>query len=169
MWMDSTRLMSWRVCVSHVKRGEGQQQSQRPAGCRKQQALHHPLAHQAQPAPAQRRADGQFVASRLRARHQQIRHIEAGDQQQAAGRLQQHIERLLEVAYDVIQQRTAAGASKYEWVIEVRVVDAPGDDAQIGNALRRADSRLQPPYNAKQMIAERGHRLFGLVVVHRCP
>ena len=106
---------------------------------------------------------------RAAARHQQIGHIEAGDQQQAAGRLQQYIERLLDFAYHVLQQRTALGASKYEWVVEVRIVDALGDDAQIGHALHRADPRLQPPYNAKHVIAERGHLVFGRFVVNRCP
>ena len=152
-----------------MKRGEGEQKSQRAAGGRKQQALHQPLADQTQPAPAQCGADSQLFAPCRRARHQQIGHIEAGDQQQAAGRLQQHIERLLDFAYHVLQQRTALGALKYEWVVEVRIVDALGDDAQIGHALRRADFRLQPPHNAKHVLAERGHLFFGLVVVNRCP
>jgi hypothetical protein len=50
----------------------------------------------------------------------------------------------------------------------VRIVDALGDDAQISHALRSTDFRLQPPNNAKYVIAERGHSVFGLVVVDRC-
>src|SRR6266851_5656771 len=99
-------------------------------------------------------AHSQLCAPCRRARHQQISHIEAGDQQQGAGSFQEHKERLPDFAYHVLQQRTALGASKYEWVVEVRIVDALRNDAQIGHALRRADSRLQPPYNAKHVIAE---------------
>jgi hypothetical protein len=41
--------------------------------------------------------------------------------------------------------------------------------AQIGYTLRCADSRLQPPHNAKHVLVERGHLFLGLVVVNRCP
>ena len=63
-----------------MKSGKGEKQSQRAAGGREQQALHQPLDYQTQPAPAQCGPDSQLFAPGGRARHEQIGHIEAGDQ-----------------------------------------------------------------------------------------
>ena len=66
-----------------------QQKANRSASRREHEALHQMLPQETQSAAAQRRANRLFLASRRCARHQQIGHVEACNQQQAARRCQQ--------------------------------------------------------------------------------
>ena len=84
-----------------------QQQSQPATGGRQQEALHQSLTQQTQPPAAQRGTNRQLFAPRSSAHHQQAGHVETGDQQHAAGRGQQCVERSLIALDRVIEHRAA--------------------------------------------------------------
>ena len=117
-----------------LQRAVRKHQAERAAGRRKQQALHQPLAQQAQPAAAHRGSDRLFLSPRRRPRHQQIGNVHARDQQQAPGGRQQHIKRSLDLAHHVLQQRPD---------VRRRVDERQVDGARRRPAARsRSDRRL---------------------------
>jgi hypothetical protein len=75
-----------------------------PAEQAEQGALGEELADQAGAARAERRPDGDLARARLRPRQQQVRHVDAGDQQHEADRAKQHEERLPDVAHHPLMQ-----------------------------------------------------------------
>ena len=67
-----------------VQRAYGEEKSEGPAGGTDEKALHQMLAQKAQLASSERRPNRLLPASRRCPRHQQVGHVEAGDQQHAA-------------------------------------------------------------------------------------
>ena len=103
------------------------------------------LAQQAQLASAERGANGLLPAPRRRPRHQQVGHIEAGDQQYAARGCQQGVERRLHRPHDRFKQGAAVGGKADEGLIQMLIVNAARDEREVGNRLRfRHAGRRRP-------------------------
>ena len=128
-----------------------------------------PLAQQAQPTAAKGSANRHLPAPRRGTCHEQIRHVQAGDEQHATGGREQHVKRLLEVAHHVLEERAAAGALMDKWIVGVCIVQALRDDGEIGGGLFRVHSRLQSTNGEEGVVVEHGHEGCGGVMVERSP
>ena len=77
----------------------------RSAGERQQRALGDELPDEPRAPGAERRPDGHLGLARGRPREQQVRDVDAGDQQDEADGAEQHFDRELRVADERVEQR----------------------------------------------------------------
>ena len=97
---------------------------------------------------------------------QQVGDIEARDQQHAAGGGQQHIQRGLHVAHQVIDQRPHSRAAADERKVEMGVMDAAHDGRDFLCGLLTSDAGLQPSNDYEPVVADLAHLRGRSLVVH---
>ena len=93
------------VAQEPLERGGGEKQAEERRRRPRAAGFHQAFAQQAQPSAAHGGADGELLAARRGAGDQQIGDVDAGDEKHAAGGGQQDIERALDIADHVIEQR----------------------------------------------------------------
>jgi hypothetical protein len=120
-----------------------EQQPANPAEPRQQQALRHQLRRDLPASGSDRRADGDLAASAEGARQQQIGHVGARDQQQAAHRGQQHQQRRTDVASDILDQRLRSQRGLRSKCGRILAPELVGGHAQRGARLRQTHTRPQ--------------------------
>ena len=120
----------------------GEQEPQRSAQGREQNAFGEKLADDAQVPGAQGCANGKLARAAHRARQKKIRDVRARNQQQEADRGEKHQQERLDVADDVFLHRNERDA-------DVFVGDREGggkiarDDVHVGFGLRERNARFQ--------------------------
>ena len=102
-------------------------------------------------------------------RHQQVRHVEASDQQHAAGGGQQRVEGRLHPPHDRIEQGAAVRREGSERQIQMLSVNAARDECEIGNHLRFGRARLETTDGSELMFIEHLHQGWSFRLVERCP
>ena len=106
-------------------------------------AFSHQLTNEPAAARAERRAQGNFLPARRRARQQQIRHVRARDQQDDGDGAQQHHQRTAGVADDFLLQgakRRAEAVAIVAWMIGL---ERRRHGVEIRLGLLAADAGLQ--------------------------
>ena len=155
-----------RPRLNHPAHPSPRQRKSHRASCRRQhQALRHLLAQQPPPAASQCRANRSLFASRSRARHQQIGHIQAGNQQHAAGGTEQDVKLRLRVVHQPIQQRACVGRIPYGWIRRVGHMHALLCRIHLALRLRDRCARLEPCHHQEIVIVDLPHLLRTLFVV----
>ena len=141
----------------------------RSAGRREQQALDDLAADKLHAAAAERGADGGLAAARGGTRHQQVRDVEAGDQQQAAGGGKQCIEPSLHIAHLPIKDGAKVHGIIHR-AIRMLLPNLSLDGAELGGCLFPADARTQLA-NDVEVVASRSSACISgrALVIERHP
>jgi hypothetical protein len=105
-----------------LKRRIRQNKAEPAAGSGQEQALDQVLPKQSPPTPPKRRANRKLLSSSGSARDKKTRNVQAGDQEHAKRCREQHVERSLNIANDVIEQGKAVRGFANERVIEMLIV-----------------------------------------------
>jgi hypothetical protein len=95
---------------------------------------------------------GDFLTPADAARHEQVRHVDAGDEQNEPDGAQQQQQRLLRAAHDGFGERRHNDAPPFV-LRRVRRLETRGDDVEVGAGLREGDAGFQAGDHAQPVGA----------------
>src|ERR1039458_4646675 len=134
-----------------VNRHRRQQQSQHAASTTQHPALHKLLLAQPPAAAAQRRANRRLPAPCSRACDQQVRNVQATNQQQASCSSEEHQKGRLDIPYARLKQRYDVSRAEDKRIVGKPLVNASLNCARLSLRLRYGNTRLQTRENLKIM------------------